>query len=75
MEKRKREKKEIFKMFLTKAYGKLGENNEVLALFNISKNDGKALTNMFVDCKELKVIVSYGRTEPHHLVFTFHKEP
>jgi hypothetical protein len=68
-------RKETFKMLLTKAYGKLGENNQVLALFNISKNDGKALTNMFVDCKQLKVVVSYGRTEPHHLVFTFQKEP
>jgi hypothetical protein len=66
--------KQIFKMLLTKAYGKLGENNQILALFNASRNDGKALANMFNDCKQIKVVVSYGRSEPHHLVFTFQKQ-
>jgi hypothetical protein len=68
-------RKETFKMLLTKAYGKLGENNEVLALFNISKIDGKAISKMLSECKEIKVVISYGRTEPHHLIFTFQKLP
>jgi len=69
--KRTRKPKEHFKMLLTRAYGM---NNQVLALFNISRNDGKTLTNMLTDCKELKVVISYGRTEPRHVVFTFKKE-
>jgi hypothetical protein len=75
MEKRTRKPKEHFKMLLTKAYGKLGINNQVLALFNLSRNDGKTLTNMLTDCKELKVVISYGRTELRHVVFSFQKEP
>lgn len=61
--------KKIFKMLLSKDLGNT-KDNRVLFLFNANNRHGNRLLNMFNECKNLKVVIGYGR-QGKFVVFDF----